>query len=645
MASEKRNSEPIPSHIVKNWHPTKNLPLLPEKLSAGSSKRKIHWICEKKHEWSGTVVNETKKVFPCKICAQYVVKTDGTDLQTKFPDLALEWHPENNGELLPTMISAGAHTKAWWLGFSCGHEWEMTLEHRTYHKQGCPYCSSKRILIGFNDLATTNPEIASEWHPTKNAPLTPQEVFRGTTKKVWWLGSACGHEWDTPISSRGVANQGCPYCSGARLLVGFNDFSSRMPELVNEWDSEKNDLTPSEYSHGSKQKAWWKCSKGHSWKAPICDRKKYGCPGCAKENAGAKKSIPKNGSDLATTNPVMAAEWHPTKNFPLTATEVNGGARMHIWWQCPKGHEWKARISDRRFYKTECPTCALDISISRGHQAIADFLTSQGLTVDNNNRKVLDGKEIDIYLPEKKFGIEYNGLYWHTENAGKDSQYHYDKWETANQKGIQLVQIWEDEWEKNPELIKKMIAHKLGLSSQQKIFARKTYVSKLAKKDAEKFLQENHIQGYASGGYYYGLREKENDNLVSVLVLKREKNDTLNIIRYATACNVVGGFTKLLSYATKELQPQRFITFSDNCVSDGGLYENNGFIADKALNPDYRYVVGNVRTHKFGYRLKRFREDPNLLWEEGKTERELAILNNLPRIWDAGKIRWVKENN
>lgn len=642
MAAEKRNSSPIPSHVLKNWHPTKNLPLLPEKLSAGSSKRKIHWICEKGHEWSGVVVNEVKKSFPCKTCSQFVVKTDGTDLQSRFPEIAKEWHPTLNGELLPTMVNAGSHEKVWWLG-PCKHEWDMSLEHRTYHKQNCPFCSSKRILVGFNDLATVKPQIAAEWHPTKNGMLAPQQVFKATNKKVWWLGEKCGHEWDMSINARGMQDQGCPYCSGARVLVGFNDFATVMPDFVKEWDMEKNSSLPTDFSHGSKEKIWWKCVHNHSWIAPICDRKKYGCPDCAKANAGVTKSIPKNGGDLATFNPVMASQWHPTKNTPLTPHDVNGGAKMRVWWQCPKNHEWQAKISDRRFYKTECPVCALDIGISRGHQEIADFLASYGLAVSNNNRKILDGKEIDIYLPDKDFGIEYNGLYWHTENAGKDNLYHYDKWNTAQQKGIQLIQIWEDEWNNNPQLVKDMLSHKLGLSSQRKVYARKTFVTPLGKKETEAFLIKNHIQGYSSGGYYYGLKEKSNNELVSVIVLKREKDDTLNIVRYATSSNVVGGFTKLIVHARKELKPKRFITFSDNCVSNGGLYKNNGFIADKALKPDYRYVVKTTRAHKFGYRLKRFKDDPELLWQEGLTEKELAQLNNLPRIWDAGKIRWVLE--
>ena len=124
-----------------------------------------------------------------------------------------------------------------------------------------------------------------------------------------------------------------------------------------------------------------------------------------------------------------------------------------------------------------------------------------------------------------------------------------------------------------------------------------------------------------------------------------ENKNSYNIVRYATSVPVVGGFSKLLSTATKIYNPSAFITFSDNCVSDGGLYKKLGFTAEKQLPPDYMYVVNGKRKHKFGYRLKKFRNNPALKFEEGLTERELAELNGLNRIWDAGKIKWVKTIN
>src|SRR5690606_34103676 len=110
-----------------------------------------------------------------------------------------------------------------------------------------------------------------------------------------------------------------------------------------------------------------------------------------------------------------------------------------------------------------------------------------------------------------------------------------------------------------------------------------------------------------------------------------------------TAGVVQGGFTRLLRHAESRLAVATWVTFADLSVSQGRLYEDNGFIVDKILPPDYMYFVQGERVHVFNYRLKRFREDPNLIWKEGLTERELAQLNGLHRIWDSGKVRYVKD--
>jgi hypothetical protein len=186
-----------------------------------------------------------------------------------------------------------------------------------------------------------------------------------------------------------------------------------------------------------------------------------------------------------------------------------------------------------------------------------------------------------------------------------------------------------------------MLAHKLGVAPKEKVYARKTLSTVITKAEADAFLTTNHIQGAVDGSIRVGL--KQDGTLVAVMILKTEpgQENTLNLLRFANSKSVVVGFTKLLKYV-RELHPKTktIITFSDNTVSDGGLYENNGFTATKQLPPDYMYVVRGVRQHKFGYRLKRFRNDPELQYVDGLTERELATLNRLPRIWDAGKTKW-----
>ena len=112
----------------------------------------------------------------------------------------------------------------------------------------------------------------------------------------------------------------------------------------------------------------------------------------------------------------------------------------------------------------------------------------------------------------------------------------------------------------------------------------------------------------------------------------------LNIVRYATGTNIVGGFTKLLSYAAKTFNPDSFTATADHCEAHAELYEKSGFIVEKVLPPDYMYVVRNERKPRSEYPLERFHSDPKLLWEEGLTEMELADLNGLDRIWDADKL-------
>lgn len=294
----------------------------------------------------------------------------------------------------------------------------------------------------------------------------------------------------------------------------------------------------------------------------------------------------------------------------------------------------------RSLYGYGCPFCSN--AVSKAEQKIVDFLVKNGIQLIQSDRKILNGIELDIYVPEKKIAVEFNGVYWHSELFKKDTMYHHKKWLECKKQGIQLIQIWEDEWINNPEQIQSMLLHKLGLNLSRKncIYARQTNIVHVNTKEAKSFYDEFHIQGFASASCYYGL--EQNGILCAVIALKKESGNVLNIIRYATSKNVVGGFTKLLKYAEKTLDPDAFITFSDHCVSDGGLYENSGFIIDRELPPDYRYVWRGERKHKFGYRISKFKNDPSLIWHAGMTEKELADLNGLYRIWDAGKTKWKK---
>lgn len=201
--------------------------------------------------------------------------------------LIAEWNWDKNNELglNPDELTCGSGKKAWWI-CDKGHEWEVTVNHRD-SGYGCPYCSGRYAIIGMNDLATVNPELAKQWHPTKNGDLTPQDVTSCSNKKVWWICDK-GHEWEAIIANRNIDGNGCPYCSNQKILIGYNDLETINPELAKQWHPTKNgDLTAQDVAAGSGKKVWWMCEKGHEWEASISSRhcNGNGCPYCNKEKS------------------------------------------------------------------------------------------------------------------------------------------------------------------------------------------------------------------------------------------------------------------------------------------------------------------------------------------------------------------------
>mgnify|MGYP000012367874 FL=1 len=263
-----------------------------------------------------------------------------------------EWDDEKNLPLTPDGVTHGSHTVAWW---RCGrdHSWQAAIYSRTMGS-GCPYCSGKKVQLGFNDLASQFPDIAAQWDVEKNAPTRPCDVASGSHRAVWWRCEK-GHSWHAIIRSR-VAGCGCPVCAGRLVVPGENDLASLYPELMQEWDTEKNGtLTPQQVTASSNRKAWWRCRLGHSYVAVIASRtgRGTGCPYCM------NRKVLCGFNDLATLEPEVAREWHPTLNGALTPDKVTAGSHRRVWWQCANGHVWKALIYSRAgVQKCGCPVCA-----------------------------------------------------------------------------------------------------------------------------------------------------------------------------------------------------------------------------------------------------------------------------------------------
>jgi very-short-patch-repair endonuclease len=231
--------------------------------------------CSQGHKWVAKYSNG-ELINSCAYCANKKAHK-GYNLQTEFPEIASQWHPFRNVKLKPEDVTPGSGRAIWW---RCekGHEWKATIASRTSYNLGCAVCSGRRVAADFN-LETEQPELAAQWHPTRNGDLIPRKVVPGGAKRVWWQCEK-GHEWEAAIRTR-VRSPACPYCAGTRADESTN-LRALHPELMKEWHTTKNsELDPSKLLPGSGKKAWWRCAKGHEWQARIDHRTKRGA-GCKK---------------------------------------------------------------------------------------------------------------------------------------------------------------------------------------------------------------------------------------------------------------------------------------------------------------------------------------------------------------------------
>ena len=263
--------------LIARWS-DKNIQKL-ESTNIGSHTN-FTWICSKQHEWQARITSMIRSMNSnhrgCPYCRG--LKVDSSNcLSTTHPDLAMQWHSSN--ELSLNDVTAGSNKKAIW---EClyGHKWTASILSRS-QGNNCPYCSNK-ILSSSNSLALTHPNLAKQWHPTKNIGITPDKVMAGSATKIWWQCSvASDHEWVTSANKR-TSGTNCPCCSGKKI-VNSNCLAITHPQLAKEWHI-KNKTTPYEVGSGSHKKYWWQClvSSDHEWTATVANRAKLGtnCPFC-----------------------------------------------------------------------------------------------------------------------------------------------------------------------------------------------------------------------------------------------------------------------------------------------------------------------------------------------------------------------------
>lgn len=280
----------------------------------------------------------------------------------------------------------------------------------------------------------------------------------------------------------------------------------------------------------------------------------------------------------------------------------------------------------------------LTISVSQGELEVSNLLSNKfDLEVEQSNRTILKGKEIDIWIPDLRTGIEYNGVYWHSEAAGCGKNEMYNKYKQCKELGITLFNIWDFEWVARKEQILGFLASKFG--HNQKIYARGCQVKLIEPIHATEFVNAYHIQPVKNSAILnYGLYY--NQELVSVMSFRKHHRDnkTWVLSRLCSKPNItiVGGASKLFSFATKENNWKEVISWSDNRWSEGNVYTKMGFELKAEYGPDYQYY-----DLKHQIVIPKQAATKKKLNAVGQTEHERALELGLTRIWDCGKKAWV----
>lgn len=513
--------------IASEWNYELNSGLLPENVSAGS-KKKVWWKCSKGHEWDASIYNRTGvSKTGCPICSGRRVVGGINDLASLFPMLASEWNYDKNGDFTPDKASPGMGKKVWWK-CSEGHEWQAIIQSRV-RGNGCPYCGNAKVLKGFNDLASKNPELLLDWD-FKNNTIDPSEVLSSSSQRAWWVCHKCMYSWQSKIYTRTYSDKptGCPACAGKVVINGKNDFETNYPELIPEWNIERNKgKSPKDYSAKSGKKVWWKCKSGHEWESAIVNRAKgKGCPYCARIRTL------EGYNDLETMYPELLKEWDYTKN-EVAPNIISARNSQKVWWVCDKGHrfamrisnrtkghgcpycagqkpivgendlfstnpelikewhptkntikpqdvmrfsekvvwwigecghEWQSKVVNRAVTRTSCPICS-SAGTSFPEQAIFFYLSKIYNKIEN--RYNCDGTELDIYISELSVGIEYDGVFFHDgpKKLSKDNQ----KDEYCCTQGIKLIRIREKGLEKTSGAINIIRGYPFNDESLEKV--------------------------------------------------------------------------------------------------------------------------------------------------------------------------------
>lgn len=506
-------------------------------------------------------------------------------------------------------------------------------------KQGCPECVGRKRY--------TTEEFINKVKKLKHTQDYSFEdmVYINTKTKI---KVNCHHKDDngnehglfeiTP--SHFLLGEGCPKCRYMKSAIGRRRSLEEIINEANRVHDNKYDYSLITTYKNDKIKYPIICPEHGIFNQTMNNhiKGKQGCPICGREKCNEAHR------DTFEDFVAKARLVHDDKydyndnNYVSTNTKIGITCKNHgVFYMEPGNH----------LMGQGCPKCAF--IYSKGEKEVFEFI--KNIMGENNvsqhNRDILKGEEIDIYIASQQFGIEYNGLYWHSE-ISKDKNYHLNKTIKCNDIGIRLFHIFEDEWLNKKDIVKSMLSSLL-LKNNIKIFARKCDIREVSSKEANDFLEKNHIQGKCNSQIRYGLYY--NNELFSLMTFGKSRhfvgNNKKNEWELLRFCNkigytIVGGASKLFKHFITKNNVNEIVSYADRRWSNGNLYEKLDFIQYNKSKPNYYYIIGGKRVYRYTMRksvlVKKYNCPPEM------TEKEFCYSKKWYRIYDCGCLcyKWTK---
>ncbi len=516
-----------------------------------------------------------------------------------------------------------------------GEFWQIPNNH--LKGCGCPKCSCEKIHRTQRNSKETFIQKSNKIHNNKYDYSLVDYINNNTKVKIF----CHKHGIFEQNPSNHISGQGCPKCSkelnSKKLMMSSDEFIKRSKLKYNNFYNYDKVIY-----NGCNKKVIITCPiHGDFKQTPSSHLNNSGCPICGRIKSNESKKLTLN-DFIEKANIIHENRYDYSK---VKYIDYN----TSIIIICPIHGEF-SQTPDSHLQGKGCPICANNVS--KNENEIAKLLENNGLKIERRNREILaNKKELDIFIPSKNIAIEYNGLYWHSEEFGKLKNYHLNKLLECNNKNIKLIQIFEDEYINHKDIVINKLYHILNIELKlPKIMGRKCLISEIDSSSAKYFLNKYHIQGFSHSTIYLGAFY--NDELIAVMTFKKERNNNSNfeLNRFASnynyICQGVGG--KLFSYFVKNYNPKIIKSFADRrwtINEKNNVYLLLGFKFDKYIKPDYCYFIkkdGIKRQHKFNFRKKILHKKYG--FSLSMTENEMTKKLNAKKIWNCGLIKYVWKN-